>query len=72
MTSLIQPVAPTAPMLPPETFGARLGRDLRMAFVSGAFAALIITLVIGRPETLYEQLLYSCFISVVGFAIVDT
>jgi len=47
-------------------------RDLRFATVVGVLAAFIITLVVGRPETLYEQVLYSCFISVSGFAIVDT
>ena len=71
MTRSILSLAP-APAAPPDSFGARLLRDLRMAVVFGVLAAVIITLVVGRPETLYEQLAYSCFISVLGFAIVDT
>jgi hypothetical protein len=71
MTSSILSLAP-APAAPADSFGARLLRDLRMAVVFGVLAAVIITLVVGRPETLYEQLAYSCFISVLGFAIVDT
>ena len=75
MNSLLQaPTAlDTAPSVPGQgPFAMRLLRDLRFAAVVGAVAALVITLVVGRPETLYEQLLYSCFISVTGFAIVDT
>jgi hypothetical protein len=75
MHSLLQ--ARTGTELDPQaphqgSFAMRLLRDLRFAAVVGVVAALMITLVVGRPETLYEQLLYSCFISVTGFAIVDT
>src|SRR5690349_1301238 len=75
MSSLLQasPAIPTARSIPEQgSFVQRLLRDLRFAAVVGAVAALMITLVVGHPETLYEQLLYSCFISVSGFAIVDT
>lgn len=75
MHSLLQatPGAEAAQPAPhQDSFSVRLLRDMRFAAVVGAGAALIITLVVGRPDTLYEQLLYSCFISVTGFAIVDT
>ncbi len=75
MSSLLQATAaiPADPPVPEGgSFARRLLRDLRFAALVGAVAALMITLVVGHPETLYEQLLYSCFISVSGFAIVDT
>jgi hypothetical protein len=75
MTSLQLPATSALadhPAAPQPSFAARLLPDLRMAVGLGAVAAVMITLVVGRPETLYEQLLYSCFISVAGFAIVDT
>ncbi len=71
MTSLTHPAAALADP-PAASFLPRLLRDLRMALGVGAVAAVMITLVVGRPETLYEQLLYSCMIAVLGFAIVDT
>ena len=45
--------------------------DLRVALVIGAIAALVITLVVGRPESLFEQLVFSISIAVIGFAMVD-
>ncbi|MCC2957440.1 sensor histidine kinase [Massilia sp. IC2-477] len=75
MNSLLQATASRHLDHPPPAeprFALRLLRDLRFAALVGGGAALIITLVVGHPETLYEQLLYSCFISVTGFAIVDS
>lgn len=70
MTSLTHPDVAAAS--PAASFLPKLLRDLRMALAIGVIAAVMITLVVGRPETLYEQLLYSCLIAVLGFAIVDT
>lgn len=55
MSSLVHPVPP-AP---------------RLALVMSAVLALVITLVVGHPEMLYEQLVYSGFIAVGGDAAVD-
>ncbi len=49
----------------------RLLDELRIALVIGAMAALIIALVAGRPESLFEQLVFSMIIAVVGFAMVN-
>ncbi len=50
---------------------ARLLRDLGMAAIVSALAALVIVLTVGEPDTLYEQLVYSLCIGVSGFAVVD-
>ena len=57
--------APAAPIAP------RLVRDLVPAAFVSAVAALVIVLTVGRPDTLYEQLVYSLCIGVSGFAAVD-
>ncbi|SFC93222.1 Histidine kinase [Massilia yuzhufengensis] len=46
-------------------------RDLGMAVVVSALAAVVIVLTVGRPETLHEQLVYSLCIGVPGYALVD-
>jgi hypothetical protein len=74
MTSLHLPATSALADHPVPTqgsFARRLLRDLRLALGMGVVAAVMITLVVGRPETLYEQLLYSCSIAIMGFAIVD-
>lgn len=77
MTSLTQGSPPATPGANPgpaaihASFAATLLRDLRLALGLGVLAAVVITLVVGKPETLYEQLLYSCTIAVLGFAMVD-
>jgi len=50
---------------------ARMLPDLGVAAVISIAAAVCITLVVGQPETLYEQLVYSSFIGVGAFVIVD-
>ncbi len=68
MTSLVHPLPPA------RSVGATLRQvllDLRLALVMSAFVALVITLVVGHPEILYEQLVYSGFIAVMGYAVVD-
>ena len=68
MTSLVHPM-PSAPRIKATLL--RLLRDLRFALVMSAVVALVITLVVGQPEKLYEQLVYSGFIAVLGYAVVD-
>ena len=62
-------IEPPAPRTRTRLF--RLLDELRVALVIGAMAALIISLVVGRPESLFEQLVFSIIIAVLGFAIVD-
>ncbi|MBZ2209517.1 sensor histidine kinase [Massilia soli] len=57
-------IKPRAPM-------RRLLDELRIALVIGAMAALVITLVVGRPESLFEQLVFSISIAVIGFSMVN-
>ncbi|MGH8853397.1 MAG: sensor histidine kinase [Telluria sp.] len=68
-TTPASPPAIAAPALP--SFAARLLRDLRLSLAMSALAALVITLVAGRPEILYAQLVYSSIIALLGFTIVD-
>jgi sensor histidine kinase YesM len=56
---------------PPRRRLKRLINDLRFAVGISAFAAVVITLVEGNPQGLYEQLVYSLCIGIVGFTIVD-
>ncbi len=50
---------------------SRLLPDLGIALAISVAAAVCITLVVGRPETLAEQLVYSSFIGVGAFFVVD-
>ena len=50
---------------------ARMLPDMGIALAISIAAAVCITLVVGQPETLYEQLVYSGFIGVGAFFIVD-
>ncbi|MFC0252186.1 sensor histidine kinase [Massilia consociata] len=68
MTTLTRP-APPAPRLPP--LAATLLRDLLLAAVISALGALVIALVAGKPESLFEQLVFSLCIGLPGFALVD-
>ena len=56
---------------PDAPAASRLLRDLALAAVVSAVAALVIVLTIGQPETLYDQLVYSLCIGMGGFAVVD-
>lgn len=52
----------------------RLGRlleDLRLAVIGSAFCAVMVTLINGRPNTLYENLVFSLSIGVIAFILVD-
>lgn len=49
----------------------RLLEDMRLSLAISALAAVIITLVVGRPETLYEQLIFSTCIGMISFTLVD-
>jgi hypothetical protein len=62
----MSPPAPAAPSLLPA-----LGRDLRLAALMSVLAAVMIVLLVARPDTLPEQLVYSLCIGVPGFALVD-
>ena len=55
----------------PRSRAIRLLDELHVAIVIGAMAALVISLVVGRPESLFEQLVFSLIIAVVGFAMVN-
>ncbi len=58
--------------MPAAPLAARLLPDLGLSAVVSAVAALVIVLTVARPETLYEQLVYSLCIGMSGFAVVDT
>jgi hypothetical protein len=49
----------------------RLLDDLQVALVISALAAVMIALVVGRPETLFEQWVFSTIIGALGFVIVN-
>lgn len=55
----------------PRPLLARMLPDLGIALAISVAAAVCITLVVGRPETLAEQLVYSSFIGVGAFFVVD-
>lgn len=55
----------------PRSRSLRMLDDLPIALGISALSALLITLVVGRPEGLFEQLIFSVTIGVLGFAIVD-
>lgn len=50
---------------------SRFLENLRTAVLVSALCAVVIVLVIGRPGTLYEQLVYSVSIGTLAFSIVD-
>ncbi|MCD2519054.1 histidine kinase [Massilia sp. G4R7] len=50
----------------------RLLRDLGLAALVSAVAAVVIVLTVAKPETLFAQLVYSLCIGLGGFAVVDT
>nr|AGU11959.1 Histidine kinase [uncultured organism] len=50
----------------------RLGDDVGTSIVLSAWAAVLITLVDGRPEELYQQMVYAMCIGVIGVLIVDS
>ncbi|MEH6434561.1 sensor histidine kinase [Massilia sp. DD77] len=56
---------------PPRPRLMRLLEDLRLAFGISALVAVVITLVVGKPALLYEQLVFSVCIGVLAFAVVD-
>jgi len=58
-------------LLPSARSAPRLLRDLGLAAIVSALAALVIVLTVARPETLFAQLVYSLCIGVGGFAVVD-
>lgn len=58
-----------APATPPVL--RRLLADLRIAVPVSLLAGLVITLATGYPESLYEQLVYSLWIGLIAFCIVD-
>lgn len=49
----------------------RLLSDLRVALPVSLLAGLLITLATGAPESLYEQLVYSVWIGLIAFCMVD-
>jgi hypothetical protein len=55
----------------PRSRWSRFLENLRLAMVISALCAVVITLVVGRPATLFEQLVYSISIGTMAFAIVD-
>ncbi|QOY92703.1 histidine kinase [Massilia sp. UMI-21] len=59
------------PEAPPGRIVATMLRDLRLAALASVLAAVLIVLLVSRPETLPEQLVYSLCIGVPGFAVVD-
>ncbi|WP_020656287.1 sensor histidine kinase [Massilia niastensis] len=65
MTSIDLSAAAARPRL------LRLLGDAPLAVAGSALAAVVITLVVGRPELLYEQLVYSLSIGMLAFLIVD-
>lgn len=58
-----------APAAPPVL--RRLLADLRIALPVSLLAGLVITLATGYPESLYEQLVYSVWIGLIAFCMVD-
>jgi len=69
MSSLLHSaISPPCPALP---FWPTLVRDLRLAGLVSVLAAVMIALLVAKPGSLPEQLLYSLCIGVPGFAIVD-
>jgi signal transduction histidine kinase len=68
MTSLLHPAIGAARA---SGAGVRLLHDLPLAAVVSLLAAVVLTLGAGRPELLYEQLVYSMCIGMIGFTIVD-
>jgi hypothetical protein len=65
MTTDAVPLPPARPRL------ARFLEDLRLAMIMCVVAAIVITLVVGKPETLYEQIVFSLCIGTLAFGIVD-
>ncbi|MDN4058976.1 histidine kinase [Massilia sp. YIM B02769] len=70
MSTILLPAAgapaPSTPSVP-----RRLLADLRVALPVSLLAGLLITLATGYPESLYEQLVYSVWIGLIAFAMVD-
>ncbi|MFN3790185.1 sensor histidine kinase [Massilia sp.] len=60
-----------APALAEPSILPTLARDIRLSALVSALAAVLIVLLIAKPETLFEQLVYSLCIGVPGFAVVD-
>ena len=58
-----------SPAAPPVL--RRLLADLRIALPVSLLAGLVITLATGYPESLYEQLVYSLWIGLIAFSMVD-
>lgn len=69
MSSLTHP--PMSPPAPAASILPAVARDLRLAALASVLAAVMIVLLIAKPETLPEQLVYSLCIGVPGFAVVD-
>lgn len=59
------------PAAPPGPLVSTVLRDLRLAALASVLAAVMIVLLVAKPETLPEQLVYSLCIGVPGFAVVD-
>ena len=62
---------PSIPAAQPRPRLVRLLEDMRLALVISVLAAVVITLVVGRPETLYEQVVFSSCIGIMAFTLVD-
>lgn len=70
MSTTVHPAAAGAP--PPATLLLpRLLADLRIALPVSLLAGLLIALATGSPEQLYDQLVYSTCIGMIGFFMVD-
>jgi anti-sigma regulatory factor (Ser/Thr protein kinase) len=57
--------------LPPSRRLRRFARDLGLTAVYSALAGVLITLVEGKPQILYSQLVYSMCIGMVALSIID-
>ena len=65
------PAIPAIPAANPRPRLVRLFEDMRLALVISVLAAVVITLVVGKPELLYEQLVFSLCIGMLAFGMVD-
>jgi hypothetical protein len=70
MSSATTTAIPPAP-LEAQRFLPTLWRDVRLAALVSALAAVMIVLTVAKPDTLFEQLVYSLCIGVPGFTLVD-